>query len=101
MKIWLDDLRKPPEGFVWINTAYEAINLIKSGVVEEISLDHDLGPGYNGMSTGYDVACFIEQYAQEGGKPIKVSIHTDNPMGRKYMEMAINKANKFWSANEY
>ena len=45
MKIWLDDLRPAPEGYVWCRSVNEAIRFIKSteGEIELIDCDHDLG----------------------------------------------------------
>lgn len=43
MKIFLDDIRKPPNGWIQVYWPDEMINLLKTGFVEEISLDHDLG----------------------------------------------------------
>jgi hypothetical protein len=47
MRIWLDDLREPPdEGWVWVKTIEEATNLLANGQVESLSLDNDLGEGF-------------------------------------------------------
>ena len=43
MKVFLDDERKAPEGWVRVRWPEEAIELLQNGQVEEISLDHDLG----------------------------------------------------------
>ena len=47
MKIWLDDLRPAPYGFVWCRSVNEAKRAIeeaeKSASVELIDCDHDLG----------------------------------------------------------
>jgi hypothetical protein len=59
MKIYLDDIRTEPEGWVRVKTAQETIELLKSNKVTELSLDHDLGDDKNG--TGYDVILWIEQ----------------------------------------
>jgi hypothetical protein len=60
-----------------------------------ISLDHDLGAEENG--TGYDVAKFIEEAAYKGTlPPIEVRIHSANPVGRKRMLAAIERAQLFW-----
>lgn len=63
--------------------------------MERISLDHDLGVGY---STGYKVACFIEQAAHEGSiPPIKrMYVHSANPVGKQRMGQALNNAYKVW-----
>ncbi|HKR38586.1 MAG TPA: cyclic-phosphate processing receiver domain-containing protein [Paraburkholderia sp.] len=49
----LDDERPPPKGWLRVYWPDEAIQLLESGIVEEISLDHDLGNDAGG--TGYDV----------------------------------------------
>ncbi len=48
MKIYLDDVRPKPDGFVLVHSVNEAIKLIedcekKGEAIELISLDHDLG----------------------------------------------------------
>lgn len=104
--VWLDDERPMKDGYnVHVKTAQEAIELIKTGLVERISLDHDLGADVNG--TGYDVAKFIEEgaylYSQNdsnGIPPIKVSLHSQNPVGRKQMAEACQNAYKYWYNNE-
>jgi len=97
MKVWLDDLREMPTDFdIHVTTADEAIALLTTGKVTEISLDHDLGEVKYG--TGYDVACYIEKAAYSGQLfPIKVTIHSANPVGRAQMEQAITNAESYWS----
>lgn len=43
MRLWLDDVRPAPDGWVWVKTARDAIALLAAVGVAEISLDHDLG----------------------------------------------------------
>jgi len=59
MRVFLDDERTTPEG--WVRTYWpdETIALLKAGGVEEVSLDHDLGDDQRG--TGYDVILWIEE----------------------------------------
>ena len=87
MELWLDDVRKPPEygDYVWAKTAEEAIDLLQEGQVTFASLDHDLGFG----GSGYDVVCFMERtgiWPKDG-----VVVHSMNPVGRQYMQMAIDR----------
>lgn len=42
MRLYVDDLRKCPEGWTLARTNTEAIRLLASGYVEEISIDHDI-----------------------------------------------------------
>jgi len=43
MKLWLDDRRPAPAGWTRAFSVAEAQALLKTGQVEEASLDHDLG----------------------------------------------------------
>lgn len=99
MRVWLDDVRPMPPGYdVHVKTPQEAIGLIKSGKVTKISLDHDLGmDNYVKPNNGYDVACYLEEVAYYGlVAPIKIHIHTDNPVGREKMKAAVRKAYISW-----
>lgn len=97
LAVWLDDVRPMPEGYdVHVKTAQEAINLLKSGRVCMISLDHDLGD--ESVETGYTVARYIEQAAHEGTLGfVAVNLHTANPVGRRNMEAAIRNAQRAWN----
>ena len=95
-KLFLDDVRDTPNGWVRAFTAPEAIALLAAGGIDEISLDHDLGEGEAG--TGYDVAVWIEEQAALGQlAPIRWSIHSANPVGRARMEAALRSAERFWA----
>ena len=89
MKIWLDDLRPAPGGYVWCRSVNEAIRFIKSteSEIELIDCDHDLGV-----------------YAADGGDGIKlldwllerntlypVALHTMNPVGRENMRRMLQR----------
>lgn len=43
MKVYLDDERETPYGWTRVYWPEEAIDLLRTGMVEVISLDHDLG----------------------------------------------------------
>ena len=63
MRVFLDDKRKMPADFtIHVKTAQEAIELLASGNVIHISLDHDLGP-IEECGSGYQVATYIEAQA--------------------------------------
>ncbi len=88
MKLWLDDERGAPEGWVWVNTALEAISALRHNEFELISLDHDLGEG----GTGYDVLLYIEAevFRNPNFKCPEILIHSANPVGRQRMQLAID-----------
>lgn len=84
MKLYLDDIRKCPDGWVVARTAEEAMNLLKqNNDITEVSLDHDLGT----EKTGHDVVNFIEELVVTDPtyNPPKIHIHTSNPAGRLRM----------------
>jgi len=78
MKVFLDDLRPAPEGWNRVYWPDEAIALLETGDVEELSLDHDLGDDLRG--TGYDVLVWIEEaVALREFEPPRMSVHSANP----------------------
>lgn len=86
VKVWLDDERAAPDGWVRVRWPEEAIELPKTGQVSEISLDHDLGDDSRG--TGYDVVVWIEEaVALRNFVPPKVmTVHSANSAARARME---------------
>lgn len=89
MKVYLDDVREAPEGWVRAYNLSDAIGYLKSGKVTEMSLDHDLGDDSAG--SGYDVLTWIEQaVAIYDFRPPTLTIHSANPVGRDRMAVAID-----------
>jgi hypothetical protein len=88
MKLFLDDERQPPEGWVLVRWPEDAIELLRHGDVTHISLDHDLGDDERG--TGYDVLTWIERaVVLDGFSPPEMSIHTSNASARLRMQLAV------------
>lgn len=84
MKVFLDDKRPAPKGWVRTYLIDETIALLKTGKVNELSLDHDLGDDKRG--TGYDVVLWIEyEVATNGFKPPIILVHSDNPSAKQKM----------------
>ena len=89
MRIHLDDERATPEGWTRVYWPDEAIALLETGNVSEISLDHDLGDDERG--TGYDVIAWIEEaVVTRGFEPPIVRMHSANPAARVRMEAGIS-----------
>jgi hypothetical protein len=62
--------------------------LLKSGIVTEISLDHDLGDDSRG--TGYDVILWIEEaVAMRAFEAPAIRIHSANSSAKAGMELGI------------
>lgn len=88
MKVFLDDERATPEGWVRVYWPDEAIALLQTGLVNEISLDHDLGDDARG--TGYDVLLWIEEAMRlRGFVPPRMHVHSANPAARVRMLAAV------------
>jgi hypothetical protein len=98
-KVFLDDIRDPPH--VWkdkddwtiVRNADDAIALLETNRVTDISLDHDLGEN---QKTGYDVLVWIEEQVHTNPNYIlpRISMHTANPVGKMRMELALNQIYK-------
>ena len=92
MKIWVDDIRPVPEGYIGTKSVNETIVLIENmesnGIeIELLNLDHDLG---DYACDGGDAIKILDYLAErETYYPIK--IHTSNPVGRSNMERMIQR----------
>lgn len=96
MKIFLDDKRKTPNGYLRVFTAQQAIDVLSTFHVTEISLDHDLGDqNFCNCGNGYDVLLWIEEqvFTKNYCPPI-MKIHSDNSSARVKMQLAINAIQK-------
>ena len=88
MKVYLDDERETPDGWERVYWPDEAIRLLQTGKVTEISLDHDLGDDERG--TGYDVVLWIEEAVlTRGFVPPSIVVHSANSSAREKMELGI------------
>ncbi|MFZ4287987.1 cyclic-phosphate processing receiver domain-containing protein [Variovorax sp. HJSM1_2] len=88
MRVFLDDERPTPEGWHRVYWPEEAIQLLETGAVEEISLDHDLGDDTHG--TGYDVILWIEEaVVVRGFKPPHICVHSANSSAADKMRAGV------------
>lgn len=88
MKVFLDDERATPKGWVRAYWPEEVIRLIEAGGVTDVSLDHDLGDDEHG--TGYTVLLWLEeQVIVNGLQPPKLFVHSANSSARLKMHAAI------------
>ena len=85
VNIWLDDIRPAPSGYIWCKSVKEAQNILLSKIVENMSLDHDLGTKQN----GYDLVKWMAANNKwPKNKPI---VHSRNPVGQTNMESVIDR----------
>lgn len=92
VKIWLDDLRPAPEGYVLIKSVNDAKQFIEhieasGGTIEMLDLDHDLG---DYAEFGGDAIKLLD-YLVESERFYPVKFHTANPVGRANMERIIKR----------
>jgi hypothetical protein len=91
VKLWVDDLRTPPDAtWTWATTAPEAVNLLRSGDVTAMSLDHDLGDDGDTKMIVY----WLAHELHIGGAdywPDEVRCHSQNPVGRTWVEGMIER----------
>lgn len=99
MKVYLDDERPTPEGWVRTYTPKETIELLKTRKVTHLSLDHDLGDDVK-IGTGYHVLLWIEeeQYNDSSFPIPHMEVHSANPAGVYRMKQAILAIVKRWQA---
>lgn len=95
LRVWLDDDlvdREAPAGWTQVTTSREAIELLDSGRVVELSLDHDLGDD-EAFGRGIDVPDWLGEQQEVHGRVLwprdGITLHTANPYGRDMMARAI------------
>ena len=98
MKVFLDDERVAPDGWMQVRWPEEVIALLQEGGVTHLSLDHDLGDDQHG--TGYDVLLWIEEaVVLQKFVPPEINIHTANPAARQRMRAAVGSIQKIRTAS--
>ena len=98
MKVYLDDERPTPEGWIHARWPQDVIALLQTQSVTHVSLDHDLGD--DDVGTGYDVLKWIEEaVATRDFSPPTITIHTSNVSARQKMELAVQSIERFARRN--
>jgi hypothetical protein len=109
VKVWVDDTRDPrkwlprkyPDDewseamfaeWIWVTSAGEAIGLLKTGEVEVLWVDHDLGD-VREMGTGQQVLDWIEEQVATipGFVPPECHVLTGNPAEWDEMDRTIQR----------
>ena len=88
MKIWIDDMRHAPEGYIWYKSTREALRgivLDHKDEVELIDLDHDAGEY---AQYGGDYIKILD-WLEETGRNYPIHIHSMNPVGVANMRAII------------
>lgn len=92
LKLWMDDVRPAPAGWLLARSVREAIQLVKMHTGhgwESASLDHDLGDFASDGGDGFKfVLWMIEHDRWPENRP---SVHSMNPVGRQRMQADIDR----------
>lgn len=99
MKLWVDDVRPAPEGYVWLKSVNQVIDYIDALFfddkyfdlpIELVDLDHDAGDYVN---DGGDYIKLLDYWEELWGKglPFDIQIHSANPVGVQNMRAIIRK----------
>lgn len=91
-KLFLDDVRPVPDGFVGVRSYREFVLYIQQNELPQfISFDHDLGE----EKSGFDCAEFLVEYCLDRNIPtINFAVHSQNPVGKENIESLLNSYNK-------
>jgi hypothetical protein len=102
MKLWIDDVRPAPKGYIWCKSVNEAKHTImvnsyyyqnkmvenwKTYKIELIDIDHDAGDYAN---QGGDYIKLLDWF-EETSRNYPIHIHSMNPVGVQNMRAIIQK----------
>ena len=102
MKIWVDDVRPAPEGYVWCQTVNEVKHVITNimslrfiqhlenlPTIELLDLDHDAGDLARWGGDYIKILDWLEK--QKYPQDIPIRFHSMNPVGVQNMRAIIQK----------
>ena len=98
MKLWVDDVRPAPEGYIWL----KSVNFAKEAIIKNeeanainhfkypitlIDIDHDAG------DWAFDGGDYIKllDWLEETGRGYPIRIHSMNPVGVQNMRAIIER----------
>ena len=99
MKLWVDDVRPAPEGYIWVCSVSEAKRYIEFNehiskningrffAINLIDLDHDAG------DYAYDGGDYIKllEWLEETGRNYPIRLHSMDPVGVANMRKIIKR----------
>ena len=101
MKLWIDDTRPAPDGYVWCHSVWRAMKEIEiceldecehgkisfQNQIELIDIDHDAG---DYAQYGGDYIKLLD-WLEETGRNYPIHIHSMNPVGVENMRRIIER----------
>ncbi len=90
MKLYLDDVRYPEDGWYIFRHPDEFLYILEENWerVTHISLDNDLGIG---LKEGRQVLAEIEDWCEGIHPHFEIRVHSDNPVAIREMNLAIQR----------
>lgn len=94
--LFLDDVRPTPSGFYRVHHYKEFTEfIIRNGMPDFISFDHDLGEG----KSGFDCAKFLIDYCLDHNITfINFKVHSQNPVGKQNIESLLHNFNRIMNS---
>lgn len=99
MKLWIDDVRPAPDGYVWLKSVEESKTFLficerqvgyfrnPDAKIELIDIDHNAG---DYASDGGDYIKLLD-WLEETGRSYPIRIHSMNPVGVENMRRIIQR----------
>lgn len=85
LKLWVDDERPAPEGWVWSKTVQNAIDTLQLSSVDEMSLDYSLGD----ETTALDIMEWLRDHPDRW--PHAIHAHSGSASGRELIEELVRE----------
>ncbi len=92
MKLWIDDVRPAPNGYVWCKSVGQTKQVIRANelrheAIELLDIDHDAG------DYAFDGGDFIKllDWMEFTNRNFPIRIHSMNPVGVENMRRIIQK----------
>lgn len=100
MRLWIDDIRPAPEGWVWVKNFDEAVKAFQEEEISDASFDYDLGYVIPEEDCHFDVGKVVKATAYDTQMPDgndiltwvienkkwpseSITVHSMNPTGAK------------------
>lgn len=103
MKLWIDDIRPAPEGYVWCKSVNEAKEkIIDSERQSKVPRMYDCDFRFTVIDMDYDAGDYVSaggdyikllDWFEETGRNYPIRIHSANPVGIENMRRIIKKNN--------
>ena len=92
IKLWIDDVRPAPDGYIWVKSVYSTKYYIEATeslheTIELIDIDHDAG---DYAIYGGDYIRLLD-WMEETGRNYPIRIHSQNVVGVQNMRRIIQR----------